>query len=171
MITLRNTAGAYLLRGDRILLMRRSMEKALNPGQWAPVGGHMEAQEFERPMEACLREIQEETGISPAEIRELTLKYLLIRQEGGRLSLQYVFFGRTDEEALQSCEEGELFWVPLADLFDRAFPVEKETMLRHYFSVGAADCRVHVGLLDPSSGVASIVWQPLNAMPEGMPRR
>ena len=160
MITLRNTAGAYLLRGDHLLLMRRSMEKTLNPGQWAPVGGHMEAHEFERPMEACLREIQEETGITPAEIRDLTLKYLLIRQEGGRISLQY------DKEALQPCDEGTLHWVPVTALFDRAFPVEKETLLRHYFSGGAADDRVHVGLLTHVGDVASIVWQPLIPAPD-----
>ena len=166
MITLRNTAGAYLLRDDKLLLMRRSMDKALNPGQWAPVGGHMEAHEFERPKEACLREIQEETGITPAEIRDLTLKYLLIRQEGGRISLQYVFFGYADKEALQPCDEGALFWVPVAEVFDRAFPLEKETMLRHYFSGGAADSRVHVGLLTYPDGIATIDWQPLTPMSE-----
>lgn len=55
------TVSAYLTRGDRVLLVHH---KKL--GMWLPIGGGVEA--GERPAEAVLREVREETGFSITEI-------------------------------------------------------------------------------------------------------
>ena len=57
------TATAYILHEDKVLLL-------LHPklGKWIPPGGHVEANES--PPEAARREVQEETGLEIAFIRE-----------------------------------------------------------------------------------------------------
>ncbi len=55
------TVSAYLTRGDRVLLVHH---KKLD--MWLPVGGGIEA--GERPAEAVLREVREETGFAITEI-------------------------------------------------------------------------------------------------------
>ena len=54
-------AAAVLWRGDEILVMKRAT--GFSSGGWFFPGGHVEP--GERPAEACLREILEETGIEP----------------------------------------------------------------------------------------------------------
>lgn len=55
------TVSAYLMRGDRVLLVHH---KRLN--MWLPIGGGIEP--GERPAEAVLREVREETGFTIDEI-------------------------------------------------------------------------------------------------------
>ncbi|HOD43901.1 MAG TPA: NUDIX domain-containing protein [Anaerolineaceae bacterium] len=48
----------FLLRGDSVLMLHRNNPP--NEGKWNGVGGHIEP--GESPMQACLREVWEETG-------------------------------------------------------------------------------------------------------------
>jgi len=48
----------FLTRADQVLLLKRRFPP--NQGLWNGVGGHLEP--GERPLEACLREVREETG-------------------------------------------------------------------------------------------------------------
>jgi len=54
------TAAVVLWRGDEILVMKRA--SGFSSGGWFFPGGHLES--GERPTEACVRELREETGIS-----------------------------------------------------------------------------------------------------------
>ena len=85
MIKLRNMATAYLMSGSEILLMKRAAERKLAPGLWAGVGGHLEPDELNNPMEACLREIYEETGITQEQLTDIKLKYIVVRRMAARL--------------------------------------------------------------------------------------
>jgi 8-oxo-dGTP diphosphatase len=60
---MRICAGALLVRGSEILLVRRSDDRAFYPGVWDVVGGHSEA--GEKPAETLARELVEELGIEP----------------------------------------------------------------------------------------------------------
>lgn len=53
------TASVVLWRGDEILVMKRAT--GFSAGGWFLPGGHLE--QGERPAEACVRELREETGI------------------------------------------------------------------------------------------------------------
>jgi 8-oxo-dGTP diphosphatase len=61
--------GAYLYNENKILMLKRSKERTLASNLWTGIdGGHIEANEYNNPKLACLREIYEETGIKSNEI-------------------------------------------------------------------------------------------------------
>lgn len=64
--------GIWIVDGSgRLLVTKRSMQKRYAPGKWENTGGHL--RHGEEPVEAVMRELYEETGISVAreEIRFL----------------------------------------------------------------------------------------------------
>ena len=62
------TVGALFIRPDgTVLLGLRAPSKKSWPGHWDTIGGHVE--DGENLEEALMREIQEETGVSPTEFR------------------------------------------------------------------------------------------------------
>jgi ADP-ribose pyrophosphatase YjhB (NUDIX family) len=62
-ISLENTSGAFLKNNGKYFLMKRSAERKIATNVWSCVGGHMEQNEINNPLDTCLREIREETGI------------------------------------------------------------------------------------------------------------
>jgi 8-oxo-dGTP diphosphatase len=109
-------AGAFLRCGDEVLLMHRSIHKKIGPGLWAGVGGHIEREEASSPVTACLREIEEETGILPEQIEHLSLRYFALLKEEP-LDTIYYFVGelKSKPERLIDTDEGTLHWVKLPD--------------------------------------------------------
>lgn len=154
-------AAAYLLNSDRILLMKRADTHKLFPSVWAPVGGHIEPHELNRPEAACLREVAEETGICPADINELTLKYITIRIKGNEIRQQYLYFGRITLTEFSSCPEGELHLVPIAELLNRPLSIVNRMTLEHYLEHGQHTSDVIVGTVSESEGLPHITWVPL----------
>ena len=57
--------GGIFLRGDRILLGKRSADRTFYPGVWDILGGHLI--EGETPEETLVRELGEELGVVPVE--------------------------------------------------------------------------------------------------------
>lgn len=114
---IRTMAGAFLTFENKVLLLKRGMHKALAPGMWSCVGGHMEPQDNNSPYQTCYREITEETGITPADIEGLSLRYITVQHMPDEICTGYFFVGEiTYELPLPQCDEGELHWVSLADL-------------------------------------------------------
>ncbi len=63
--------GGVLLRGDHILLGKRSADRTLYPGVWDTVGGHwIEGETHEQTL---VRELGEELGVIPLEYRLLAV--------------------------------------------------------------------------------------------------
>lgn len=96
----------FITRGDHVLMLKR--RKPPNLGLWNGVGGKIEL--GESPLDACLREIREETGF-----RMLTATF------GGILSWQHVGRGRGSvylyttpgpSTKPNACSEGILRWQP-----------------------------------------------------------
>jgi 8-oxo-dGTP pyrophosphatase MutT (NUDIX family) len=57
---------AFIRHGGRVLLLRRSRRVGTYSGRWAAVSGYLESQ---TPLAQALREVAEETGIEPADLR------------------------------------------------------------------------------------------------------
>ena len=62
---------AFIIQGDRILLGRRSPERAFWPDVWDVFGGHIELDE--QPAQTLVRELQEELALTPAQWTELEI--------------------------------------------------------------------------------------------------
>ena len=76
--------GAFLTYQNKVLLMKRNMDRTIAPGLWSCIGGHLEREEVNDPRKinqtaAIYREINEEAGISEHEILSLDLRYITMR--------------------------------------------------------------------------------------------
>jgi putative (di)nucleoside polyphosphate hydrolase len=134
----RANVGIVVARADGCVL---AFERSDKPGQWQlPQGG---LDEGEEPTEASLRELHEETGITPELVELLAehpdwLAYELPpgrrRSKTGRGQVQkwflYRFLG-SDADIDLSPPKGErqefsaFRWVPLPDLLDEAWEVRR----------------------------------------------
>jgi len=159
-ITLAHSAGAFLRRGDNYLLMLRAPDRRFLPNTWSNIGGGMEHGEMDDPRAACLREIEEETGIEPGEIRNLALRYIIMRRRGDCVGHTYVYFGETDAGPSITCDEGALHWVPESALLERKLSVTFRAMLEHYLRTPEPG-HVVVGAAGNDNGKCRMIWATL----------
>jgi 8-oxo-dGTP diphosphatase len=157
MINLSNGAAAFLKRGDEYLLMKRADNRKIAPGVWNAVGGKLETYELNDPQAACLREVQEETGITAAQIYNLTLRYVIARRYRDTIRQTYIYFGETDAEPTVTTDEGELHWIPESKLLDRAYTATFAAMLEHYLQTPDAE-HIIVGVAENNNGKCRMVW-------------
>ncbi len=117
------TAGRYLViprtlvflrHGPDLLLLKGAPTKRLWAGRYNGLGGHVEA--GETLISAALREIQEEAGIAPAAITDLTLRALINLAGTTNGVLLAVFLGWTTQRAVRGSAEGVPEWIPLSQL-------------------------------------------------------
>ncbi|MCL2495279.1 MAG: NUDIX hydrolase [Oscillospiraceae bacterium] len=160
MINLAHSAGAFLKRNNEYLLMLRAADRKFLPNTWSNVGGGMESHECENPQAACLREIKEETGIDAGEIRNLALRYIIVRQRGSCVGHTYVYFGETDAEPSVTTDEGTVHWIPESELLNRTLSVTFRAMLEHYLNT-PDPAHVIAGCAENDGGKCRMVWAKL----------
>ncbi len=153
----------YVFHGDAVLLIRRVGSRLFRRPLWCGVGGHFEESELSAPEACALRELREETALTEADIRDLTLKYVLLRKKDGEIRQQYVYFAQlaNPDAPITPCGEGALHWVKLADLFGLEMSVTNTQCLRHYFETGKNDGAVYVGATAAEDGQPRMVFTPL----------
>ena len=161
MMTTRITAGAFLSCGDKVLLMKRGLHKELGAGMWAGIGGHLEMSDFTNPravetLEACYREVEEETGILRTDIYDLKLRYIAVRKVDSEVRLHYHYFGKLEQEILPPhCDEGEFFWVDKSGLLDLPMSTSIKETVRHW--VCNPDCgEIYLVAVDKTASSAVI---------------
>lgn len=99
-------------RGE-VLLTRRSPEKAVCPGWWENTGGAVQAGETSR--QAILRELREETGLTP-QPQELTLLLQEDCREGTHFDIYALTWeGEPEDIRLQAGETDAARWMSLAE--------------------------------------------------------
>ena len=103
----------YLLRGDEVLMMHRTRKKNdMNHDKWIAVGGRFEA--GESPEECALREVREETGLTMGDPQYRGIvTFINDLYETERMHL---FTTETFTGEMTDCDEGELVWLPKAEL-------------------------------------------------------
>ncbi|MBQ8160201.1 MAG: 8-oxo-dGTP diphosphatase [Clostridia bacterium] len=118
---MRLTTLCYMEHGARYLLMHRIRKKEdENAGKWIGIGGHLE--EHESPEECMVREIREETGLVPENLRLRGIITFILPDWGEEMTFLYTCAwkegsGDTDADgmpALPACPEGVLSWVPVS---------------------------------------------------------
>jgi 8-oxo-dGTP diphosphatase len=132
--------GAFLTYNNKVLLIHRSETKKLAPGMWSCIGGHMEPNELNSPLETCYREVEEETGISKELLSNLQLKYITIRNTGDEIRSGYYFIGSmTNDYGLSDCNEGTLHWVDLAEVSKKPMTFSIKQITTHWLSNSTDD--------------------------------
>ncbi len=131
----RNMVGAFLTYQDKVLLMHRSMQKKIAPGMWSCIGGHIEPQEINTPLEACYREIAEEAQISQECIKNLHLRYITTRNAGDEIRSGYYFVGEVTQAcSLPQCDEGTLHWISLRDALEKPMSFSVKQITTHWIA-------------------------------------
>lgn len=101
------TTLCYIEKDNKYLMLHRVKKKNdINKDKYIGVGGHLEHNET--PEECIIREIKEETGLSPLSIRLRGLLTFVIDDYD-----EYSFLYTCDqfEGTLKDCDEGELVWI------------------------------------------------------------
>jgi len=108
---MRICAGGLLIRGDEMLLARRSPERLFYPGVWDVIGGHCEKDEA--PGDALVREVKEEIGVTPRTVKEIAVLAEPHPAEHGeaRYHIFLVTSWTGGEPRLRGSEHSELRWV------------------------------------------------------------
>jgi len=102
------------------MLHRVAKEKKDDPnaGKWIGVGGHFE--DGESPEECMLREVYEETGLTPVSWKQRGI--ITFVSDQWETEYMHLFTAEiTSEDAvreLAECDEGELAWIEKEKVFD-----------------------------------------------------
>jgi 8-oxo-dGTP pyrophosphatase MutT (NUDIX family) len=122
----------YVLRGEgsslECLVLRRGRGGRC-PGSWEAVHGHIEA--TERPPAAAERELEEETGLVPVRLYNLSRVELFYQHRTDEVALVPVFaaFVAGDATVRLGAEHDGFEWLSLADARGRfAWPRERRAL-------------------------------------------
>lgn len=148
---------------QEVLLLQKRPGSPFLPGYLVPIGGHMKADEINDPLHACLREIEEETGLTEQAVGSLALRYMIHRiKEDKEIRTQYIFSGtvRADSSFIES-EEGRLMWVDGRTSADRHVTASTLEVMRHYLETGIHTSYVYVGSMHSYHGEPVMGWNVL----------
>ncbi|GEL76776.1 NUDIX hydrolase [Tenuibacillus multivorans] len=156
---LRQFAAAFLINEDQeILFLQKPEDAKFLAGHLVPIGGHMEASEINTPEEACLREINEETGLSSHQISKLTLQYLTHRLKDNEIRIQYIYFGYISKDSnLTNSDEGSLVWINPNNINDLKVTASAREIIKHH-KLNVLNENIYVGTMKSLNGEPGMTW-------------
>ena len=113
-LDMKNTTLCYIEKNGAYLMMHRvKKQNDINKEKWVGIGGKFE--DGETPYECAIREIKEETGLTPIDLKYrgiVTFVSNLYGTEFMHLFTANECFGEMNSD----CEEGELVWIDKKDI-------------------------------------------------------
>ena len=145
---LRNMTSVYLTGEKGILCLFRIGSKVANNKYIGSAGGHFEKDELNDAGACALREMQEELGLTEADVEDLKLRYVTLRLKNGEIRQNYYFFGRLMTDKPLESTEGELRWFTYEEAEHLQMPASAKFMLLHYLQVGRFDDQLYAGITE-----------------------
>ena len=152
---LRNMTSVYLTGEQGILCLYRIGSRVANNKYIGSAGGHFEKDELNDARACVLREMQEELGITEADVDDLKMRYITHRLKNGEIRQNYYFFDRLKKGRTLKSTEGNLEWIPYDGFENLNMPVSAKHMILHYLKVGRFDDKLYAGITQ--SGGTSFV--------------
>lgn len=149
-INLRNMTSVYLVKDDTVLMLYRIGSRVVRNRYIGSAGGHFEENELNDPKKCVLRELREELGLLEHDVEGLTLRYITHRLMEGEIRQNYYFFARLKEEKELASSEGQLRWVPFAQVKELPMPVSAKHMILHYLREGRFTDYLYAGITEPT---------------------
>ena len=157
-VKLRNMTSVYFVREEEVLCLFRIGSRVANHRYVGAAGGHFEPEELNDPRACVLREMHEELGLTEQDVEDLALRYVTYRIVEGEIRQNYYFFARLKEDLPLVSTEGNLRWVPFAEVPDLHMPVSAKPMLLHYLQEGRYTDKLYGGITQ-ESGTEFVVMQ------------
>ena len=145
---LRNMTSVYLTGEKGILCLFRIGSKVANNKYIGSAGGHFEKDELNDARSCALREMQEELGLTEADVDDLKLRYVTLRLKNGEIRQNYYFFGKLKTDKPLESTEGELRWFTYEEAEHLQMPASAKFMLLHYLQVGRFDDQLYAGITE-----------------------
>ena len=143
---LRNMTSVYLTGERGILCLYRIGSRVANHKYIGSAGGHFEPRELNDARACVLREMEEELGLTEADVAKLKLRYITYRLKDGEIRQNYYFFGSLAEDRPLESTEGILRWIPYEGFSDLPMPVSAKHMVLHYIRQGRFDDVLYAGI-------------------------
>jgi len=146
---LRNMTSVYLTGEKGTLCLYRIGSRVANNKYIGSAGGHFEKEELNDARACVLRELNEELGLTEADVKDLKLRYITLRLKNGEIRQNYFFFGKLNTDRALESTEGILHWKTDADFEALPMPASAKHMILHYLRVGRYDDRLYGGITAP----------------------
>lgn len=143
---LRNMTSVYFVREGEILCLYRIGSRVVGNRYVGAAGGHFEEEELNDPRKCVLREMNEELGLTEADVAGLTLRYITHRAMAGEIRQNYYFFAQLKTQKELNSTEGNLRWVPYDEIPQLYMPVSAKHMILHYLQHGRFDDTLYGGI-------------------------
>ena len=145
---LRNMTSVYLTGEKGILCLYRIGSRVANNKYIGSAGGHFEEAELNDAKACALREMQEELGLTEADVDNLKLRYITLRLKNGEIRQNYYFFGRLKTQRPLESTEGNLHWFSYEEAQNLQMPASAKHMMLHYLKTGRFDDNLYAGITD-----------------------
>jgi len=145
-VRLRNMASVYIKSDTKYLLLYRVGSRVVPPS-WCGIGGHFEKDELNDPQRAMLRELEEEVGLTEADLANISLRYVTLRFKNGEISQNYYYFADLQDgvQVPMECDEGALKWMEADDLPFDEMPHTASFVMKHYEEIGKHNDILYTG--------------------------
>lgn len=155
---LRNMTSVYLTGEQGILCLFRIGSRVANNLYVGSAGGHFEAAELNDARKCALREMNEELGLTEADVEDMKLRYITIRLKNGEIRQNYYFFGKLKAEKELQSTEGILKWFTYEEAEHLHMPASAKHMMLHYLKVGRFDDNLYAGITD-DNGTSFVIMK------------
>lgn len=145
---LRNMTSVYLTGEKGILCLYRIGSRVVSDKYIGSAGGHFEKNELNDARACALRELNEELGLSEADVDGLKLRYITLRQMNGEIRQNYYFFGKLNVDRELQSTEGNLRWIRDEDFENLKMPVSAKHMILHYLKEGRNTDLLYAGITE-----------------------
>ena len=143
---LRNMTSVYLTGEKGILCLYRIGSRVANNLYVGAAGGHFEKEEVNDARACVLREMQEELGLTAADVQDMKLRYITLRLKNGEIRQNYYFFARRPQGLELTSTEGRLEHIRYEDIPDLKMPSSAKHMILHYLQQGRFDDKLYAGV-------------------------
>lgn len=143
---LRNLTSIYLTHGEQVLLLFRQGSRVVNNVWVSSAGGHFEEKELNDARACCLRELEEELGITEDMLSGLSLRYITLYRNQKDIRQNYYFFAELKDFGEYPSNEGQTKWFPLEEMKGLEMAFTSKQVTSHYLAEGRFTDKLYAGL-------------------------